>query len=277
MVIFYTVIIIISVCILLSAAWALAIRPNTKKERMERFKGVLFAHRGLHDISSGIPENSLAAFRAACEEGYGAELDVRATRDGRLAVIHDPDLLRTAGSDLKVNELTAAELTSFSLEGTYERVPLLEQVISEFDKALLVEVKPCGKDYPAVCEKLCRLMDSRGVSWCVESFDPRVLLWFRKNKPGIPRGQLSMIFDRNTDGLGRAGAFVIGNLLINFITRPDFIAYKFDHRRNLSLRLCRRLWKIRTYYWTIKSPGEAEAAFTDGAGIIFEGFKPMLT
>jgi len=120
-------------------------------------------------------------------------------------------------------------------------------------------------------------MDSRGLSWCVESFDPRVLLWFRKNKPGIPRGQLSMIFDRNTDGLGRTGAFVIGNLLINFITRPDFIAYKFDHRRNLSLRLCRRLWKVRTYYWTIKSPGEAEAAFTDGAGIIFEGFKPKLT
>ena len=65
-----------------------------------------YAHRGLYDNENGVPENSLAAFRLAAENGFGAELDVHLTADGQLAVIHDSDLQRVCGQEGKVEELT---------------------------------------------------------------------------------------------------------------------------------------------------------------------------
>ena len=68
----------------------------------EKLEGFRYAHRGLH--GPGVPENSLAAFRRAAEAGYGAELDVHLTRDGRLVVIHDGDLERMCGVPGRVAE-----------------------------------------------------------------------------------------------------------------------------------------------------------------------------
>ena len=87
-----------------------------------------YAHRGYHD-KPRIPENSMAAFRRAIENGYGAELDVHLMKDGRLAVIHDASLKRTAGADVLVEDLTAEELKQYRLEGTDEQIPLLEEVL----------------------------------------------------------------------------------------------------------------------------------------------------
>ena len=86
----------------------------------ERLDGFRYAHRGLHGC--GVPENSLAAFRRAAEAGYGAELDVRLTKDGRLAVIHDATLDRVCGVSGRAAELTAAALSALRLEaGTPDR------------------------------------------------------------------------------------------------------------------------------------------------------------
>ena len=74
----------------------------------ERLAGKRYAHRGLH--GSGVPENSLWAFRRAAEAGYGAELDVHLTADGHLAVVHDSNLSRMCGVEAKVEDLTAAQL-----------------------------------------------------------------------------------------------------------------------------------------------------------------------
>ena len=63
----------------------------------KEFYHINYAHRGLHDIEKGIPENSPAAFRAAVEAGYGAELDVQLSRDGQVVVFHDDTLDRVCG------------------------------------------------------------------------------------------------------------------------------------------------------------------------------------
>ena len=72
------------------------------------FRGQNIAHRGLYDAAQGIPENSLAAFRAAAEGGYGAELDTRLTKDGVVVVSHDSNIRRMTGADVTVESLDYA-------------------------------------------------------------------------------------------------------------------------------------------------------------------------
>ena len=233
-----------------------------------------YAHRGLHDAQR--PENSLTAFRAAAEQGFGAELDVHLTRDGRLAVIHDSELLRVCGRVGVVEELTAAELSQYTLCGTAERIPFLEEVVPLFvGKApLLVELKTHRGNYAALAQAACAVLEPSGVDFCMESFDPRVLLWLRWHRPHVVRGQLSQDFSKAPDKLGRGLGFFLKNLLCNFFTYSDFIAYRFEDRGGFSPRLCLGLWKPAMFYWTIRTPEALRAAEAEGAHGIFEHFIP---
>ena len=89
--------------------WVMATGGRRDHPKWAVFRRFRYAHRGLHDREAGAPENSLPAFRRALERGYGVELDVHLTGDGRLAVIHDKNLKRTAGVDAEVSGLSAAE------------------------------------------------------------------------------------------------------------------------------------------------------------------------
>ena len=62
--------------------------------------------------------------------------------------------------------------------------------------------------------------------------------------------------------------------LLNFMTKPDFIAYKFRDRKNFSNFLCRNLWKAQGVTWTICNQQEFDDAIAEGWIPIFEGFKP---
>ena len=97
-----------SLSVILFALYVLIfIRPRARKPRS---KSLLcdYAHRGLH--GADIPENSLAAFEAACQNGFGIELDVQLSSDGEVMVFHDYTLTRMTGRDKKLSELTADEL-----------------------------------------------------------------------------------------------------------------------------------------------------------------------
>ena len=211
-----------------------------------------YAHRGYHD-KPRIPENSMAAFRRAIENGYGAELDVHLMKDGRLAVIHDASLKRTAGADVLVEDLTAEELKQYRLEGTDEQIPLLEEVLELFQDRtpLIIELKAERGNHAALAEATCRMLDRY-------------------------RGQLSEKFLRHgeTDGHGKATMWLLGNLFSNVAVRPDFIAYRFSDRDNLCLRWCRKFYHVQEVNWTIRTKEEMEAAEAQGNLVIFECFDP---
>ena len=236
-----------------------------------------YAHRGYHD-KPRIPENSMAAFRRAIENGYGAELDVHLMKDGRLAVIHDASLRRTAGADVLVEDLTAEELKQYRLEGTDEQIPLLEEVLELFQDRtpLIIELKAERGNHAALAEATCRMLDRYRVHYCIESFDPRCLIWLKKNRPEIVRGQLSEQFLRHgeTAGHGKATMWLLGNLFSNVAVRPDFIAYRFSDRDNLCLRWCRKFYHVQEVNWTIRTKEEMEAAEAQGNLVIFECFDP---
>ena len=98
--------------LLLFVLWVLMIKPSGKKHPLEQeIKKYIYAHRGLHDKQNGIPENSMAAFRLAVENGYGIELDIHLSADSAPVVIHDTSLRRTAGEDRTVGKILLESYT----------------------------------------------------------------------------------------------------------------------------------------------------------------------
>ena len=157
------------------------------------FKGVFYAHRGLYDNQRGIPENSLSAFRAAAEKGYGVELDVQLSSDGAVVVFHDDTLDRICGVRGDVIDYRLEQLQQMKLLDTEESMPLFTDVLavlSEGAGPLIVELKS-GKRNDELCEKTRNLLRDYPGIYCVESFDPGIVSWFRKNAPEIIRGQLA--------------------------------------------------------------------------------------
>lgn len=243
-------------------------------KRLRKFRQFAYAHRGLH--SDSIPENSMAAFRAALARGYGVELDIHLLKDGNLAVIHDYSLLRTAGSDVLIEDLTAADLKDFPLENG-EQIPLLSDVLALWcgKTPLIVELKSTKSNVTALTDAAVAAMEGYDGVWCMESFDPRCVRHLKKHYPCVIRGQLSENFVRNPQSeLPYILKWVMTLLLPNFLTCPDFIAYKFADRNVLSFRLCRKLWKLPAVAWTLQSQAEFDAATKDGQIPIFEGFLP---
>lgn len=149
-------------------------------------RDVPLAHRGLH--GDGVAENSLAAFDAAATAGYGVELDVLLSRDEVPVVVHDPTLRRVAGLDRRVAELTAAELGRTRLHGGDEIVPTLEQSIDVLgDAPVMVELKQPRLRAGRLEARTATVLDTHRGPWCVASFNPSTVRWFRRNRPGAIR------------------------------------------------------------------------------------------
>lgn len=259
---------------ILGVLYLLANRCRRGHPGMEALRGWSYAHRGLH--GKGRPENSMAAFRAALEGGYGIEFDLHLLKDGNLAVIHDSALKRTTGAEGHIEELTTEELKNYRLEGTEETIPTFRELLELYDgKApLIVELKPVGGNHAQLCETACRMLeDYRGV-YCLESFDPRCVYWLKKNRPDLIRGQLSENFLKSDPKMSPVLRFILTHDLGNFLTAPDFIAYKYADRKLASPCVCRSFWKAQGVSWTLRTKEEYDTAVKEGWIPIFENFIP---
>lgn len=249
-----------------AAVWAIAPRtlsPTSAATMCRPFPDVWYAHRGLHDAGSGLtaqyanesgeyvalarrmamkagygspsvtgaiaPENSLAAFAAACEAGYGIELDLQMTADGEIVVVHDGDLMRVAGDPRRIADLTYDELTRIPLfptdapgaavaaplpgslenpplvttpdsapEGYFQHVPLFADVLKVVAGRvpLIVEYKfddnsKWGSRDVELMEKGDALLQAYSGAYVIESFNPAAVNWYKENRPEVCRGQLS--------------------------------------------------------------------------------------
>ena len=267
--------VLLSLCLLFFAAWLLMMMPRLKKHPLTgRIHSFYYAHRGLHGGS--VPENSLAAFDLAAKRGYGIELDVHLSGDSNLPVIHDSSLLRTAGTQKYISDLTVSEIKSCFLEGTKEKIPLLEEVLEHIDSKvpLLIELKVDNNNVSKICEAvMAKLKKYRG-DYAIQSFDPRVIRYFKKNYPCVMRGQLAGYLRRAGDRLNLLLDFGLRNLMSNFLTRPDFISYRFSDIRSPAMFICRKLYRVTEFNWTLRSQNEADTALSNNAVPIFEDFAP---
>lgn len=268
-------VIVLILIILILTVYVFSTMGRTGHTGISELHGWSYAHRGLHGPDA--PENSMEAFRRAKEAGYGIELDIHLLADGNLAVIHDSKLVRTTGADGRIEELTTQQLKDFHLEGTEETIPLFQQVLDLYSGCapLVVELKCEDNNYAALCEAACRMLDDYDGAFCMESFDPRCIYWLRKHRPDIIRGQLTEnYFATQNSKLPWYLKFILKNQMLNFLTRPDFVAYKFRDRKTVSNFLCRKLWHLQGVTWTIKSQGDYDTAVSEGWIPIFEDFCP---
>ncbi len=231
-----------------------------------------YAHRGLFDNDSDAPENSLGAFRHAVEAGYGIELDVQLSKDNVPVVFHDASLARMCGVDGHVWEYTLSELQQMHLAGSSATIPTFAEALAVIDRKvpIIVEYK-LDVAQTTVCELGNDLLNAYGGPYCIECFHPLALIWYRKNRPDIIRGQLCEEFWRLEQYRNNPLLFLLSQLLTNVATRPDFIAYNHKHASNLSRRLCRRFGAL-SVAWTIKSEAEYEAVKDDFDLFIFDSF-----
>lgn len=268
------VIIIAAVLLVLCLLYLLSTMGRRKHPGLEQLRGWYYAHRGLH--SPGRPENSMAAFRAALEGGYGVELDVHLLKDGTLAVMHDSLLKRTTGAEGRIEDLTAQDLANYHLDGTAETIPTFEQVLELFDgKApIIVELKVVGNNYAALAEAVCNMLDQHPGIYCLESFDPRCVRWLMKHRPDMIRGQLNQHYGKGEAPYPWILRFLMTYQALNFLIRPDFVAYRYADRRNLGNFLVRKVWGVQGVSWTLKTKEEFDTAVSEGWLPIFEQFIP---
>ncbi|WP_331489115.1 glycerophosphodiester phosphodiesterase family protein, partial [Parablautia intestinalis] len=271
MIILYIILILAALVIL----YFLAIMPALgNRKGKEDFFGVYYAHRGLHDNASEAPENSMAAFRRAAKAGYGMEMDVQLTKDEVPVVFHDFTLKRVCGKEGKVSDYTWQELKELRICGSTETIPRFEEVLKAVDgkTPLIIELKVERTDL-----KTCRVVDALLKDYpglyCIESFNPLVLMWYKRHHRDVVRGQLS-------DGFIKSGEFrgilyyVLQNLMLNWLTKPDFVAYNHKYANILSRKLCHGLYRNLAVAWTIRSQKELEAAKKGFDIFIFDSFVP---
>ncbi len=269
------ILVVVSVLVVVFLLYLLAIMPRMiGRPDRTGFLNRLYAHRGLHDNKGDAPENSLRAFQKAVDAGYGIEMDIQLTKDDIPVVIHDFDLKRICSAEGKVRDYTYEELQQFVLYGTDQKIPKFEDVLKLVDGKvpLIVEFKIEGNDL-----SLCPIADEilRGYEglYCMESFHPLCVKWYRDNHKEIMRGQLSCNHLKGKDKK-KVLDFALQFLLFNCLTKPDFIAYDHHAYKNLSRRLCSSLFGALPVAWTIRSQEELDVRQKDFALFIFDSFIP---
>ena len=242
--------------IVLLILYLLLVSPKMihRADRKLFLKNVFYAHRGLFDNDSDAPENSLAAFQKAVDAGYGMELDIQLTKDDKVVVFHDATLDRMCGVEGNVWDYTLEELKQFKLLNSNESIPTFEEVLKLVagKTPLIVEYK-LDRPLMKVCELGNALLSRYEGVYCVESFHPFALMWYKKHRPDVMRGQLSGNLAKETEDPKKKCYYtVVSYVLTNILTRGDFIAYDHRYVNNISRRVCRWLGALSVTY-TVKS------------------------
>lgn len=261
-------IVLMALCLL----YLYLILPRLPRRDIRPLLGWDYAHRGLW--SDSLPENSMAAFRHAVESGFGIELDVRLTADDHLVIFHDDSLLRMCGVDRPISECTLSELRACRLKTSNQSIPTLDEFLTMISGRvpLIIEIKP-DRRIALLCERLYARLQAYDGVYCVESFHPLAVRWFRRHAPDMIRGQLAFGL-KNAERSRRTWLYRgMASLIVNVAGRPDFVAYDHATDRNLPMAIM-RLMKPWLVCWTVRSQADMDALRKQYDLQIFEGFLP---
>jgi glycerophosphoryl diester phosphodiesterase len=230
------------------------------------------AHRGLWS-PDGAPENSLGAFQAACQAGYGIELDVQLTADGEAVVFHDSKLDRMCGKDGRIADYSAADLGQMKLNGSDETIPTLADTLTLIGHRAMVHIEiktPYGEVGPLERRVHEVLIDHNGPT-CVIGFNPYSHAWFADHHPKVLRGLDSYDYSKGQSPLAPDLRKAFADLQHVSFARPHFLALGVDMLPGPKAEE----YRAKGYpivAWTLRSPAEWDAIKAGCDNLIFEGF-----
>ncbi len=239
------------------------------------------AHRGLHDRSIGIIENSASAFEAAINGGFAIECDVQLTSDGVPVVFHDDDMQRLLGKPGLVADTTSGDILTSSLldSAAGDRPQRFADFLTQIDgRALLqIELKRQRDVHSTqlLARSVAEVLKTYSGPVTVESFDPNLLRAIRQFGFTGPRGIITYAYDRPDwdDNLSDEQRYTLRHLLHWHETQFDFISCHQEALELPAIVFWRALGKPVTA-WTIRSQEQADVAAPLVDQIVFEGFAP---
>ncbi len=240
------------------------------EKNLDFLKQNLIAHRGMHDIQNGIPENSLKAFEEAIKNRYIIELDLHILKDGNVVVFHDDNLQRMTGINKKIKDATYEEIKDLKLKNTENYIPKFKDVLEFINGRvpIIIELK-----YDVKCgileKKTIEILRGYKGEYVIKSFNPLSVLWLKKYHPEIIRGQLSCDFKKHK--MNRLRKIILKNMILNCITTPDFISYGIDSLPNKKVEKFRQ--KKLVLGWTIRNKEDLEKAKKYCDNFICENIK----
>ena len=188
------------------------------------------AHRGLHDLSRGIVENTASAFAGAIAGGYAIECDLQLTRDGEAVVFHDDHLERLTEGRGMVKDLTVADMKGLAIRRSLDRVQTLGELLAQVQGQvpLVIEIKSHWDGDQRLAARTLEVLESYRGPHCLMSFDPDVVEALRRMSPGTIRGIVAeRAFDSYYDALP-------------FRTQMELRCFSHISRTQLDDPLCRR-------------------------------------
>jgi len=235
-------------------------------------------HRGYHDSTKAVIENSLSAFRAAIEAGYGIELDIQLSADNQAMVFHDDTLDRVAEAEGLVQDHSAADLGRIRLKGCNDTIPTLAQTLALVAGRvpLLIELKDqsgkmSGTDGALERATVAALRGYYGPV-ALMCFNPDTVACLAELAPDLPRGIV-------TESWGPEVAAMVGAERCDQLraipdydrTGSSFISHELaDLERPRVAELKARGAHILT--WTVRSPADEAVARRIVHNITFEGY-----
>ena len=180
-------------------------------------------------------------------------------------------LERMCSVEGNVWDYTLEELQQFRLAESKERIPTFEEALNLVSGRvpLIVEYK-LDRPLTKVCELANELLSQYQGDYCIESFHPFALMWYKKHRPDVLRGQLSGNLKEYAKSLKMKTFYtLVTYLLTNVLTRPDFIAYDHRYVNNISRRVCKMMGALSVTY-TVKSVERYEEVKNDFDLFIFD-------
>lgn len=236
------------------------------------------AHRGLHDASNGIIENTGPAVSEAISAGYAIEVDLRLSVDGEAMVFHDSTLDRLTEEHGPVSARTSSALKWVRFNGTETGMMTLGELLAQVmgQVPLFLEIKSQWDNIGPLEQRVAQLLRTYEGPVAVMSFDPNSLAVFQKIAPTLPRGLVAERFrDKEYwSGLGAGQRFMMRHLLTGLSVKPHFIAYDINGLPSLAPLFTRYLLAMPLLTWTVRTPAQRRKAKWLADTMIFEGFRP---
>ena len=232
------------------------------------------AHRGLHDASSGVIENSEAAFRAAIAGNYSIECDIQITADGEAMVHHDDALGRLTNGAGTVREKTAADLKQVAFKGTRDRMLTLGELcdLTAGKVALVIELKSRFDGETRLSARAAKVLSAYKGHAAVMSFDPEPIGQMRDLAPDIPRGLVAM--QRGAGNPAASGPSPARFVMQALAARLNFLAYRVQDLSSTIPMTARNVLGLPLLTWTVRTPEDRTRAARYADQMIFEGFRP---